>query len=104
MMYTHKHVFVSSLVVAVAHCASAALLGPSLGYVCASGSGCVGDFGLSLMASAALDFPLSYVRSLLTGLHDGHSYLAFAALNSIIWGAVAGLCVHILIKRRQVLA
>jgi hypothetical protein len=93
--------FIFSFAVATAHFASAALIGPSLGYICASGGGCVGG-GLSAFASAVLDFPLSYVKSLIMGLHDGHSYLAFAALNSAIWGAATWVSLRIAFKSSRV--
>lgn len=84
----------AALCVGVAHFLLALMLGPGLGYRCASAGDCVADLANDFPAKAVFEFPLSLAGSHLRGVLHDYSFPFFAAINALaiallLWAALS---------------
>lgn len=84
----------ASFCVGVAHFMLALMLGPGLGYRCASSGDCIVDISGDFPAKAVFEFPLSLTGNHLLGIFHDRSFPFFAAINALaiallLWAALS---------------
>ncbi len=84
----------ASSCVGVVHFMLALMLGPGLGYHCASTGECIVDLTGDFPAKAVFEFPLALTGSHLLGVFQRHSFPFWAAINALaiallLWAALS---------------
>lgn len=84
----------ASFCVGVVRFMLALLLGPGLGYHCASTGDCIVDLFDDFPAKAVFEFPLSLTGNHLLGVFQHHSFPFWAAINALaivllLWAALS---------------
>lgn len=95
----------ASLCVGVVHFMLALMLGPGLGYRCASTGECITDLSSDVPAKPAFEFPLSLSGSHLQDFFHDYSFPFFAAINALVislllWAALSLLARWRVFSRR----